>query len=37
MDTEAMFYVFGPMVVLSIGYAIAWGAWSYHCFKRGEH
>jgi hypothetical protein len=33
MDTEAMLYIFGPMIVYCIGVAIAFGCYSYAVYK----
>jgi hypothetical protein len=33
MDTEAMLYIFGPMIALCIGLAIAFGCYSYASYK----
>lgn len=33
MDTEAMIYIFGPLIAYCIGVAIAFGCYSYASFK----
>jgi hypothetical protein len=33
MDTEAMLYIFGPMIALSVGYAIMFAVHSYGTYK----
>jgi hypothetical protein len=37
MDTQAMLYIFGPLIAYSIGVGIAFGIHSYLCFTRGNH
>ena len=34
MSSQDMFLVFSPMIALSIGYAIMFGAYSYARYKR---
>ena len=34
MDTEAMIYVFGPLIAFSIAAALTFGVVSYNEFKR---
>jgi len=33
MDTEAMLYIFGPMIAYVIGVALAFGCYSYAVYK----
>lgn len=37
MDTQTMLYIFGPLIAYSIGVGIAFGIYSYLCFKRSDH
>jgi len=36
MSTFDLFVIFGPLMAYSIGVGIAFGVYSYNCFKRGE-
>jgi hypothetical protein len=33
MDTEAMLYIFGPMIAYALGVALAFGCYSYAVYK----
>ena len=33
MDTEAMLYIFGPLIVFCIGVGLAFGCYSYASYK----